>query len=227
VRPGFFVRLHLHLPGGSDWAASAGRLGFGRLRRAASAGWHSSYRIGGMAKPDVLAKVDADLDRGHTHLAAQRLNSLIAEDPYDLGLRSRLAAVHRRTGNFAEAGRWGYLTEDVTEAEITAFAKAYYRSASDQLRALTLRGETPRGLGPLAEARLAALTDRAASLPSAPASWSAPAPAASPTVSPPSRKPSEPESPSSVVDAVTGSVIFLILAAFTVIGVVTVARWIL
>jgi hypothetical protein len=58
-----------------------------------------------MAKFDVLAKVDADPERGHTPLAAQRLNSLIANDPGDLGLRARLAAVHRRTGNFAEAGR--------------------------------------------------------------------------------------------------------------------------
>jgi hypothetical protein len=200
-----------------------------------------------MAKPDALARVDADLDRGHTHLAAQRLNSLIAEDPYDLGLRSRLAAVHRRTGNLAEAGRWGYLTEDVTEAEITAFGKAYYRSASDQLRALTLRGETPRGLGPRAEARFAELTDRAASpaapppspavLPPSPAvlppaRWSAPPPPRPPATSPavrprpvPAPRPSEPASPTSRGDAAAGVVILMILAAFTLIGVVTVARW--
>ncbi|GIE74337.1 hypothetical protein Aph02nite_02870 [Actinoplanes philippinensis] len=137
-----------------------------------------------MAKSDVLAKVDADLDRGHTHLAAQRLNSLIAADPYDLGLRARLAAVHRRTGNLAEAGRWGYLTEDVTPAELAAFDKAYYRSAPDQLRALILRGEQPRGLGRLAAARFAELTDRAASPAAPPPSTPSPSPAAPPPAGP-------------------------------------------
>ncbi|WP_433790442.1 DUF6584 family protein [Actinoplanes sp. CA-252034] len=165
-----------------------------------------------MAKLEVLAKVDADLERGHTHLAAQRLNSLISADLYDLDLRARLAAVHRRTGNAAEAGRWGYLTEDVTPAELTAFAKAYYRSASDQLRALTLRGETPRGLGPLAEARFADLVDRASS------------PAASPHSAPgPTRAVEPPLSPS---DAVAG-IIFLTMLVLSVIGVVTVVRWFL
>ncbi|GIE35988.1 hypothetical protein Ait01nite_090330 [Actinoplanes italicus] len=158
-----------------------------------------------MAKPEVLAKVDADLERGHTHLAAQRLNSLIAADPFDLGLRARLAAVHRRTGNFAEAGRWGYLTEDVTEAELRAFAKAY----SDQLRALVLHGETPRDLGPLAAARLAALPHP---------------PVFSPRQVPAQRveayKPPE--------DTSAGEVIFgLLLMVCAAIGVISVIRWFL
>ncbi|MEV4278778.1 DUF6584 family protein [Actinoplanes xinjiangensis] len=187
-----------------------------------------------MAKPEVLARVDADLDRGHTHLATQRLNSLIAQDPYDLGLRARLAAVHRRTGNHAEAGRWGYLTEDVGEAELTAFAKAYYCSAADQLRALVLRGETPRGLGPLAGARLAALTAKARSTAAGPPRTTA-RPGAALTadiaayVPPPTPrpKPPPPDSPSPRGDAVVGAILILILLGFTVIGVVTVIRWIL
>jgi hypothetical protein len=174
-----------------------------------------------MAKSDALAKVDADLDRGHTHLAAQRLNSLIAADLYDLGLRARLAAVHRRTGNVAEAGRWGYLTEDVTEAELTAFAKAHHRSASDQLRALTLRGETPRGLGPLAVARFADLTDRAATPATRLALRSAPAPA------PPACKAPDPPAPPSRGDEIGGFVILTIWLVLTVIGMVTVVRWFL
>ncbi|GIF36789.1 DUF6584 family protein [Actinoplanes xinjiangensis] len=188
-----------------------------------------------MAKPEVLARVDADLDRGHTHLATQRLNSLIAQDPYDLGLRARLAAVHRRTGNHAGAGRWGYLTEDVSEAELTAFAKAYYCSAADQLRALVLRGETPPGLGPLAGARLAALTAKARSTAAAGSprttarSGAAPIAGIAAYVPPPAPrpKPPPPDSPSPRGDAVVGAIMILILLGFTVIGVVTVIRWIL
>lgn len=111
-----------------------------------------------MGKPEVLARVDDDLARGHTHVAAQRLNSLIAADPYDLALRARLRDVHRMTGNVAEAGRWGYLTEDVTAIELEAFEKSHHRSPSTQLRALSLHGEHPRDLGPHAERRLAHLT---------------------------------------------------------------------
>jgi hypothetical protein len=163
-----------------------------------------------MAKRDVLAKVDADLDRGHTYLAAQRLNSLIAADPFDLDLRARLAAVHRSTGNVAEAGRWGYLTEDVTPAELTAFAKAY----RDQRRALVLYGETPRGLGPLARDRLAALKGP-------------PAPVRRVKAYTPSAPAPPPPDPTPYDNAVFPVIFFLSLLGFAVIGVISVIRWFL
>jgi hypothetical protein len=163
-----------------------------------------------MAKHDVLAKVDADLERGHTYLAAQRLNSLIAADPFDLDLRARLAAVHRSTGNAAEAGRWGYLTEDVTPAELRAFANAY----RDPRRALVLYGETPRGLGPLARDRLAALKG-----PSVPVLR---VKAYTPSVPAP-----PPPDPEPYDNAVFPVVFFLSLLGFAVIGVISVIRWFL
>jgi hypothetical protein len=162
-----------------------------------------------MAKPEVLAKVDADLERGHTYLAAQRLNSLIAADPFDLDLRARLAAVHRTTGNSAEAGRWGFLTEDVTPAELTAFAKAYH----DQWRALALHGETPRGLGPLARARLAALPDG----PTVPVRRVRAYQPSAPTPPAPDPLPYD--------NAVFPVVFFLSLLVFAAIGVISVIRW--
>ncbi|SDS13063.1 DUF6584 family protein [Actinoplanes derwentensis] len=177
-----------------------------------------------MGKPEVLARVDADLDRGHTHLAAQRLNSLIAGDPFDLSLRIRLRDVHRRTGNHAQAGRWGYLTEDVTPAELGAFAKAYYRSDADQLRALGLRGDRPRGLGPLAEGRLAALTDGprpSAAVPDPPGPAPYPVPQAAAT-----RRTASP-APDILASDFAGAIILLLVAILTGIGVVTVISWFL
>lgn len=71
-----------------------------------------------------MARVKQDLALGHTYTATQRLRTLIAIHPDDLELRRMLAAVYRQTGNLVEAGRWGFLTEDVTDEEIAAFERA-------------------------------------------------------------------------------------------------------
>jgi hypothetical protein len=78
-----------------------------------------------MAKADVLDRVAADLARGHTQPAIQRLASLVAAHPTDLDLRRRLAAVYRIVGNPIEAGRWSYLNADADPAEVAAFERAY------------------------------------------------------------------------------------------------------
>ena len=78
-----------------------------------------------MAKADVLDRIDADLARGWTAPAIQRLSSLVAAHPTDLDLRRRLAAVHRMVGNFIEAGRWSYLHADADPAATGAFERAY------------------------------------------------------------------------------------------------------
>ena len=114
-----------------------------------------------MSKDDVLARVDADLARGLVHPAMQRLASLTATHPDDLDVRARRAALNRQIGNLVEAGRWGYLTEEVTSAEITAFGRAH-RSAWAQLLALKLRDDPTEHLGPLAHRRFTGLVERAA-----------------------------------------------------------------
>ncbi|MEU4619784.1 DUF6584 family protein [Actinoplanes sp. NPDC023801] len=178
-----------------------------------------------MAKSETLAKVDLDLQRGHTHLAAQRLHSLIAADRLDLSLRARLAAVHRRTGNLAEAGRWGYLTEEATPAELMAFAKAHRRSAGDQLRALLLHGESPRPLGPVAEARLAELIRRAGTPQVRPTPAPARrAPGPDPALSPAPRiEPYQPPADMGRGEVIGG----LLLMVFAAIGVISVIVWFL
>jgi hypothetical protein len=86
-----------------------------------------------MAKTYVLDRVAADLARGFTHPAIQRLSSLVAAYPNDLDLRRRLAAVHRRVGNRIQAGRWDYLTIGADTHDTHAFERAF-PSAATRLR---------------------------------------------------------------------------------------------
>jgi hypothetical protein len=111
-----------------------------------------------MAKADVLDRVAADLSRGHTQPAIQRLGSLVAAHPTDLDLRRRLAAVHRMVGNDVEAGRWSYLNADADPAEIQAFERAY-PSPVARLRELCWPAQEGHAATDFARDRLAALTD--------------------------------------------------------------------
>jgi hypothetical protein len=86
-----------------------------------------------MAKTFVLDRVAADLSRGYTHPAIQRLGSLVAAYPNDLDLRRRLAAVHRTVGNRVQAGRWDYLTIGASTDDTFAFERAF-PSAAARLR---------------------------------------------------------------------------------------------
>ncbi|RNL62218.1 hypothetical protein EFK50_10525 [Nocardioides marmoriginsengisoli] len=72
----------------------------------------------------VLQRVEDDLQRGHTHVAIQRLTTLVQGIPTDLDLRRRLAAVHRSTGNLVEAGRWSYFEAERDQASVDAFERA-------------------------------------------------------------------------------------------------------
>jgi hypothetical protein len=78
-----------------------------------------------MAKTFVLDRVAADLARGYTHPAIQRLSSLVAAYPTDLDLRRRLAALHRKVGNRVQAGRWDYLTVGANADDTSAFERAF------------------------------------------------------------------------------------------------------
>jgi hypothetical protein len=78
-----------------------------------------------VAKKDVLARVREDLDNGHTYLATQRLRTLVSIDPDDFEVFRMLADVYRSTGNPVEAGRWGFLLDDVTDEELDAFERAH------------------------------------------------------------------------------------------------------
>lgn len=83
----------------------------------------------------VLERVEEDLRRGHSHVAIQRLTTLVQESPADLDLRRRLAAVHLATGNLVEAGRWSYLDEGRDADAVAAFERAH-RDPRDRLHVL-------------------------------------------------------------------------------------------
>jgi hypothetical protein len=124
-----------------------------------------------VAKPDVFARVDNDLSLGHTHLAIRRLRAYLGSNPNDLAARRLLAAVYRQTGNLVEAGRWGYLTDEVHPAEVIAFERA---NPSPWLRLRLLRFEgKPKILPPTAQDRLRVLTVQAERL-GPPAIWTGP-----------------------------------------------------
>jgi len=113
-----------------------------------------------MAKTNVLARVAADLARGQTQPAIQRLSSLVAIHPTDLELRRRLAAVHRQVGNQIEAGRWAYLDAAADPTEIAAFERAY-PSPSRRLSALRWRSPTRLAATEFARQKLESLAEAA------------------------------------------------------------------
>lgn len=113
-----------------------------------------------MAKTEVLARVDQDLAAGHTYLATQRLRTLIAAIPNDVEIYRCLADVYRRAGNPVEAGRWGFLTGEVTPEELVAFERAH-PSAWVRLRLLRWSARPDLLPDPAARQRLEALAERA------------------------------------------------------------------
>jgi hypothetical protein len=108
-----------------------------------------------VAKPDVLARAKQDLAQGHTFVATRRLRAYLANDPNNLEVRRVLAAIYRQTGNLVEAGRWGFLTAEVTPAELAAFERAN-PSPFLRLRLLHFTAD-PRKLPPPARDRLRVL----------------------------------------------------------------------
>jgi hypothetical protein len=109
-----------------------------------------------MAKTYVLDRVAADLARGFTHPAIQRLSSLVAVYPNDLDLRRRLAAAHRRVGNRIQAGRWDYLTIGADTGETLAFERAF-PAASARLREVRWPHRAGQAATAYARGRLAKL----------------------------------------------------------------------
>ncbi|TCB90076.1 hypothetical protein E0H26_27730 [Micromonospora zingiberis] len=167
-----------------------------------------------MAKEQVLAKVAADLRRGHYHPAMQRLASLTAAYPDDLDLRARRAALYRQVGNMVEAGRWGFLTEDAAPEEIAAFERAR-PAAWARLLMLEVKADTADNLGPAAKDRLTRLIERAGQEGPARVAWTDAGPR--PEISGFWRN---------GFPCLLAAAIGLSIAALAVVGLITVIRWV-
>ena len=163
---------------------------------------------------DVIARVERDLARGHTYPALQRLASLTAAHPDNLDLRARRAAVNRRIGNLVEAGRWGFLTEEVTEAELAAFERALPKAWA-RLFALRLRSDPSPLIGDHARRRLAGLVQAADAQGPAPLAWTAAGP-----------RPVEPLSRRESVGCAGAALAGLMVAVLAVIGLIAIIRFI-
>jgi|GEM_PF-2720843 len=103
----------------------------------------------------TLQRVERDLERGQVLPAIQRLRSLVRSYPERLDVRSRLADIYRSQSEFAQAGRWSFLSEDPDPDELAAFERAF-QSARGRLAALAWSGDVG-ALGPLGAERLTAL----------------------------------------------------------------------
>src|SRR5947207_13399642 len=128
-----------------------------------------------MAKPDVLARARKDLAQGQTDAAVRRLRGYLATEPNHLEVRRVLAAIYRQTGNYVEAGRWGFLTAEVRPVELTAFERAN-PSPFVRLRMLHFTAD-PRHLPAAAQDRLRVLTVQAERV-GPPPGWNRPPPPA-------------------------------------------------
>ncbi|MPZ27817.1 MAG: hypothetical protein GEV12_15760 [Micromonosporaceae bacterium] len=177
-----------------------------------------------MGKTFVLDRVVADLARGFTHPAIQRLSSLVAAYPNDLDLRRRLAAAHRRVGNRIQAGRWDYLTIGADTDDTRAFERAF-PSAATRLREVRWPHQAGQAATAYARNRLAKLIAAAeAERPAAaerPAG-SATAPAGLRSRTRRWRRPGRPGGSAGIVLAVAT----LAAASLVVVGIVTVMQWI-
>lgn len=171
-----------------------------------------------MAKADILDRITADLAIGRTHPAIQRLSSLVQRHPTDLDLRRRLAAAHRLAGNSVEAGRWSYLNPDANPSDVSAFERAYPWPAQ-RLRRLRWPDSGGYPATEFARRRLTALRAHAGE--------------ADPVRRPAPPPPREPHRWSGAVAAVpvrrwrAGVLVIGALGALlAILGVVTVAQWI-
>jgi len=170
-----------------------------------------------VAKPDVLARAKKDLAQGHTDAAVRRLRGYLATEPNHLEVRRVLAAIYRQTGNYVEAGRWGFLTAEVRPVELTAFERAN-PSPFVRLRMLHYTGE-PRQLPAAAQDRLRVLTLQAERV-GPPPGWNQPPPQQQ-------REQATPKRRGNRVPCLFVVISLTILAALAAIGIYRVIVWLI
>ncbi len=163
----------------------------------------------------MLGRARKDLAQGHTDLAIRRLRGYLADHPNNLEVRRILAAVYRQSGNYVEAGRWGFLTADVRPVELTAFERANPQPFL-RLRLLEFTADRHR-LPPAAQDRLRVLALQAERV-GPPPGWNRPQP-------PPRAE--ESRQRSNKVPCLFVAIALTVFAALAVIGIYRVVMWII
>jgi hypothetical protein len=162
-------------------------------------------------KPDVIARVQQDLEQGHTYLATRRLRTYLATEPNNLEVRELLAQIYRHSGNLVEAGRWGYLSAEVPPGELAAFERA---NPSPWLRLrLLLFSADPAILSAPARDRLRVLTLQAERA-GPPPIWRGPV------------EPDDPRPPGNTLPCLFVAIVLVVFSALVGIGVYRAVLWI-
>lgn len=68
-----------------------------------------------MSKEEVLQRIKKDIESGDLGKAKERLKTLVYKFPNDFELREMLAEIYYKTHQYAQAGRFWYLSENKTE----------------------------------------------------------------------------------------------------------------
>ncbi len=122
----------------------------------------------------TLALVAELVAAGELVDARRRLRDLLGETPQRLDVRERLAEVYRLQGHPEQAGRWGFLSPDVTPAEVIAFRKAFQGDPIQIMAALAWRGSEDDAATALARDRLRVVRAEAEGAAGRRLSWEAP-----------------------------------------------------
>lgn len=114
-----------------------------------------------MPAEQTLRRAQEELDAGRIVSARQRLQGLVGSEPHNIRARELLAECYRRSGDVAQAGRWAYATDVVSESEQAAFARAFADDPVQMMRALRWTGDEDAASSERATDRLRRLRSRA------------------------------------------------------------------
>lgn len=109
--------------------------------------------IGAVGKSREMTRIRRDMAAGHYEAAIRRLQTLAAVNPTDHEAHDLLVAISRKRGDLAGAGRWGFLSDAATPAEISAFESAH-TCPWVRLRLLRWSGDPEAVQSPAGRARL-------------------------------------------------------------------------
>jgi hypothetical protein len=158
----------------------------------------------------MIARVQHDLDQGHTYLATRRLRTYLANHPHNMEIRELLAEVYRSAGNLVEAGRWSFLTAGLDPAEQAAFERA---NPSPWLRLRLLHfSADPATLPPPAQDRLRVLTVQAERI-GPPPIWRGPV------------EPDDPAPPGNTLPCLFVAIVLTVFVALVGIGLYRAVVW--
>lgn len=162
-----------------------------------------------MTAEETLQRARTELAAGDVASARQRVRGLVGSQPHNVEARSLLADTYRAAGDLAQAGRWAFATETLTEAEEAAFAKGFGKDPVRMMRAISWVGSEDAAATEEARQRLVELRRQAEERTGKQQAW---------------EKPHYPSPPSARLFTVLVVAFLLFLLLCLGLGLVTVAK---